>query len=107
MRFMGDWMMHRMIGESTEDYSASTAGRDRSFAGSRPHLTGTACGDSETDEYTADIGHKMAPKRTTRSTPATTTTPTTSVTDEQLKRLIDQGVADALAARDADRSRWR
>ncbi|GKC70212.1 putative reverse transcriptase domain-containing protein [Tanacetum coccineum] len=47
----------------------------------------------------------MAPKRTTRSTPATTTTPTTSVTDEQLKRLIDQGVADALAARDADRSR--
>ncbi|GJR18209.1 putative reverse transcriptase domain-containing protein [Tanacetum coccineum] len=47
---------------------------------------------------------KMAPKRTTRSTPATTITPTTSVTDEQLKRLIDQGVADALAARDADRS---
>ncbi|GJU03331.1 hypothetical protein Tco_1113669 [Tanacetum coccineum] len=47
----------------------------------------------------------MAQKRTTRSTPATTTTPTTSVTDEQLKRLIDQGVADALAARDADRSR--
>ncbi|GKA65066.1 putative reverse transcriptase domain-containing protein [Tanacetum coccineum] len=47
----------------------------------------------------------MAPKRTTRSTPATTTTPTTSVTDEQLKRLIDQGVVDALATRDADRSR--
>ncbi|GKG44281.1 hypothetical protein Tco_0485719 [Tanacetum coccineum] len=47
----------------------------------------------------------MAPKRTTRSTPATTTTPTTYVTDEQLKRLIDQGVVDALAARDADRSR--
>ncbi|GJS73442.1 reverse transcriptase domain-containing protein [Tanacetum coccineum] len=48
---------------------------------------------------------KMAPKRTTRSTPATTTIPTTSVTDEQLKRLIDQGIADALAARDANRSR--
>ncbi|GJT37919.1 hypothetical protein Tco_0937784 [Tanacetum coccineum] len=48
---------------------------------------------------------KMAPKRTTKSTLATTTTPTTSVTDEQLKRLIDQGVANALAARDADRSR--
>ncbi|GJU53057.1 reverse transcriptase domain-containing protein [Tanacetum coccineum] len=47
----------------------------------------------------------MAPKRTTRSTPTTTTIPTTSVTDEQLKRLIDQGVADALAARDADISR--
>ncbi|GKE26488.1 putative reverse transcriptase domain-containing protein, partial [Tanacetum coccineum] len=46
----------------------------------------------------------MAPKRTTRSTPATTTTPTTYVTDEQLKRLIDQGVTDALAARDAKRS---
>ncbi|GKD12033.1 hypothetical protein Tco_1196440, partial [Tanacetum coccineum] len=47
----------------------------------------------------------MAPKRTTRSTPATTTTPTTFVTDKQLKRLIDQGIADALAACDADRSR--
>ncbi|GJU64760.1 hypothetical protein Tco_1246595 [Tanacetum coccineum] len=48
---------------------------------------------------------KMAPKRTTRSTPATTTTPTTSMNDEQLIRLIDQGVADALAARDTDRTR--
>ncbi|GKB23909.1 reverse transcriptase domain-containing protein [Tanacetum coccineum] len=47
----------------------------------------------------------MAPKRTTKSTPAITTTPTTSITDEQLKRLIGQGVADALAACDADRSR--
>ncbi|GJZ24677.1 hypothetical protein Tco_0562136 [Tanacetum coccineum] len=46
---------------------------------------------------------KMAPKRATRSTQATTTT-TTSVTNAQLKALIDQGVADALAARDADRS---
>ncbi|GJZ21883.1 putative reverse transcriptase domain-containing protein [Tanacetum coccineum] len=46
----------------------------------------------------------MAPKRTTRSTPATTTTPTPSVTDEQLKRLIDQGIADALASRDPDRT---
>ncbi|GKB27070.1 hypothetical protein Tco_0866471 [Tanacetum coccineum] len=46
----------------------------------------------------------MAPKRATRSTPATTTT-TTSVTNAQLKALIDQGIADALAARDAERSR--
>ncbi|GJU64445.1 hypothetical protein Tco_1246280 [Tanacetum coccineum] len=44
-------------------------------------------------------------KRTTRSSPATTTTTTTPVTNAQLKALIDQGVADALAARDADRSR--
>ncbi|GKA95800.1 hypothetical protein Tco_0817895 [Tanacetum coccineum] len=47
----------------------------------------------------------MAPKRTTRSTPAITTTPNTYVTNEQLKRLIDQCIVDALAARDADRSR--
>ncbi|GKE31024.1 hypothetical protein Tco_1450346 [Tanacetum coccineum] len=46
----------------------------------------------------------MAPKRTTRSTSATTTTPTTYVTDEQLKILINQGVVDALAACDADKS---
>ncbi|GKE19030.1 hypothetical protein Tco_1426607 [Tanacetum coccineum] len=42
----------------------------------------------------------MAPKR--RSTTTTTTTP---VTNAQLKALIDQGVADALAARDAGRRR--
>ncbi|GJW06752.1 putative reverse transcriptase domain-containing protein [Tanacetum coccineum] len=45
----------------------------------------------------------MAPKRAIRSTSATTTT-TTSITNAQLKALIDQGVVDALAARDADRS---
>ncbi|GJW22346.1 putative reverse transcriptase domain-containing protein [Tanacetum coccineum] len=39
-----------------------------------------------------------------RSTPATTTTTTTPMTDAQLKALIDQGVTDALAACDADRS---
>ncbi|GJS10468.1 hypothetical protein Tco_0367264 [Tanacetum coccineum] len=43
----------------------------------------------------------MAPKR--RST--TTTTTTTPITDAQLKALIARGVADALAERDADRSR--
>nr|GEW39210.1 reverse transcriptase domain-containing protein [Tanacetum cinerariifolium] len=47
---------------------------------------------------------KMAPKRTTRSTPATTTTTTNPVTNAQLKVLIDQGVANALAARDTDKS---
>nr|GEX29697.1 hypothetical protein [Tanacetum cinerariifolium] len=47
----------------------------------------------------------MAPKRTTKSSPATKTTTTTPMTDAQLKALIDQGVADALAALDADRSR--
>ncbi|GJX41013.1 putative reverse transcriptase domain-containing protein [Tanacetum coccineum] len=48
----------------------------------------------------------MAPKRTTRSTPAIITNPTTttSVTNAQLKAMIDQGVTDALAARDADRN---
>ncbi|GKD94956.1 hypothetical protein Tco_1374793 [Tanacetum coccineum] len=46
----------------------------------------------------------MAPKRTTRSTPATTTLTTTSITNAQLKAMIDQGVTAALAARDADRS---
>ncbi|GJR62734.1 RNA-directed DNA polymerase, eukaryota [Tanacetum coccineum] len=46
----------------------------------------------------------MAPKkRTTRTSPATTTT--TPVTNAQLKALIDQGIADALVERHADRSR--
>ncbi|GJS09529.1 hypothetical protein Tco_0366325 [Tanacetum coccineum] len=46
----------------------------------------------------------MAPKRTTRSTPAATTATTTTVTNAQLKAMIHQGVIAALAARDADRS---
>ncbi|GJS10283.1 hypothetical protein Tco_0367079 [Tanacetum coccineum] len=68
--------------------------------GNRPYLTSTAHRATNTDEDTADT----APKRTTRSTPATTTNPTTSMTNAQLKALIDQGIANALAARDADRS---
>ncbi|GJQ94830.1 putative reverse transcriptase domain-containing protein [Tanacetum coccineum] len=48
----------------------------------------------------------MAPKkRTTRSSPATTTTTTTPMTEDQLKALIAQGVADVLAERDVTRSR--
>nr|GEU40492.1 hypothetical protein [Tanacetum cinerariifolium] len=47
---------------------------------------------------------KMAQTRsTTRVSPGTTTT-TTSVINAQLKALIDQGVANALAARDAKRT---
>nr|GEX21944.1 reverse transcriptase domain-containing protein [Tanacetum cinerariifolium] len=48
---------------------------------------------------------KMEQKITTKSSPATTTTTITPVTDAQLKVLIGQGITDALAARDADRSR--
>ncbi|GJS62074.1 hypothetical protein Tco_0656858 [Tanacetum coccineum] len=74
MRYMGDWMMHRMIGESTRDYSASLADRDFSLESSTPRSTGTACGDTKTDEYTADTGNDKP------------------------------GVTDALAARDANRN---
>ncbi|GJW56868.1 putative reverse transcriptase domain-containing protein, partial [Tanacetum coccineum] len=41
----------------------------------------------------------------TKTTPATTTTTITLVTDEQLKTLIAQGVADVLAEREATRSK--
>ncbi|GJS28107.1 hypothetical protein Tco_0488727 [Tanacetum coccineum] len=46
---------------------------------------------------------RKAPR--TRITPATTTTTTTPMTDEQLKILIAQGVANVLVERDATRSR--
>ncbi|GJW88776.1 putative reverse transcriptase domain-containing protein [Tanacetum coccineum] len=76
---------------------------------SRPRSTGTACGDTEIDKYTADTGDstagtKMTPKRATKSTPAATTATTTTVTNAQLQAIIDQGVTAALAARDADRN---
>ncbi|GJS77532.1 putative reverse transcriptase domain-containing protein [Tanacetum coccineum] len=49
----------------------------------------------------------MAPKRTTRSKPATPTPnePTTTVTEAQLQALIDQGVAAAMAEAEASRAR--
>nr|GEY36282.1 hypothetical protein [Tanacetum cinerariifolium] len=46
---------------------------------------------------------KMAPKRTTRSTPVITT-PTNSVTNAQLQAMIDQGITAALVARDVNRN---
>nr|GEU90914.1 retrotransposon protein, putative, Ty3-gypsy subclass [Tanacetum cinerariifolium] len=61
-------------------------------------------------QLTATLGFvyfiKMAPrKRTTSTSPATTnTTTTTPVIDAQLRALIAQGVAAALAEHDADRS---
>ncbi|GJU72580.1 hypothetical protein Tco_1263985 [Tanacetum coccineum] len=50
---------------------------------------------------------KMAPKRTTRSTPVTPapTATTTTVTEAQLQALIDQGVAAAMAEAEASRVR--
>ncbi|GKB10749.1 putative reverse transcriptase domain-containing protein [Tanacetum coccineum] len=54
----------------------------------------------EAQDARAENGTKIA----TRSTPTTETTTTTYVTNAQLKALIDQGVAVALAARDVDRS---
>nr|GEZ23638.1 hypothetical protein [Tanacetum cinerariifolium] len=46
------------------------------------------------DRSAAITALKMAPKkRTTRATPATTTTPTTIVTDAQLRAIIDRGCA--------------
>ncbi|GJS84422.1 putative reverse transcriptase domain-containing protein [Tanacetum coccineum] len=80
--------------------SVSTAVRDCSFTSNRPHQTGIVHRGTKTTKETIDPDdRKMAPKRTTRSGPATTTT-ITSVTDAQLKAMIDQGVTVALAARD-------
>ncbi|GJS80815.1 hypothetical protein Tco_0747356 [Tanacetum coccineum] len=65
--------------------------------------------DPEPQDGPAEAGSstimKMLPtRRATRTTPATTTAPTTTVTEAQLQALIDQGVAAALAERDASRS---
>nr|GEX51383.1 putative reverse transcriptase domain-containing protein [Tanacetum cinerariifolium] len=51
------------------------------------------------------VMNKMAPKkRTMRAMPATTTTPTTTVTNAQLQALIDRGIAAAIAEHDADKT---
>ncbi|GJR95340.1 putative reverse transcriptase domain-containing protein [Tanacetum coccineum] len=100
----------RDVGYGIAYSGGSTAVRDYRVASNRPHPIGTACGDTKTDEYTANIvvySTKMEPKkRTTRSTLASTTadtTATTSVTNAQLQAMIDQDVTAALVARDAIR----
>nr|GEW09706.1 putative reverse transcriptase domain-containing protein [Tanacetum cinerariifolium] len=107
------------------DYSRDTSGGDQGVIGSRPQATGTVHTCTDCTELMSDLAAcssrthsdlrgcqspntargKMAPKRTTRANPTTTTTTTTtSVTDAQLEALIEQGVAKALAARDANRN---
>nr|GFB94128.1 hypothetical protein [Tanacetum cinerariifolium] len=76
--------------------NAALAARDANQTGDDSHTSKTGVRRTE---------RKMAPKRTTRSSLAITTTTTTFVTNAQLKALINQGAANALAARDADRSR--
>ncbi|GJY99254.1 ribonuclease H-like domain-containing protein [Tanacetum coccineum] len=54
------------------------------------------------DEFRSSLSVRSSPTQTARGSTETTTT--TSVTNAQLKALIEQGIADALAARDADKS---
>nr|GEY84485.1 putative reverse transcriptase domain-containing protein [Tanacetum cinerariifolium] len=120
-------MIYAMIEEKRDDqalqnYSWDTAGGDQGVTGSRPQATGTVHTSIDCTEVMSDSpdcssrthldlrglqspSTAREPKRTTRANPATTTTTTTtSVTDAQLESLIEQGVAKALAARDADRN---
>nr|GFC23608.1 hypothetical protein [Tanacetum cinerariifolium] len=106
------------------DYSRDTAKGDQEVAGSTPQATGTVHTGTDCTEVMSDLADcssraysdlrgRQSPSiargtgggRTTRANPATkTTTTTTSVTDSQLEVLIEQGVAKALAACDADRN---
>ncbi|GKA36488.1 hypothetical protein Tco_0722979 [Tanacetum coccineum] len=53
-------------GESTADYSASTANGDCKVTGSRPHPTGTACGDTNTIKDIADTCDRALESARTR-----------------------------------------
>nr|GEY16426.1 putative reverse transcriptase domain-containing protein [Tanacetum cinerariifolium] len=90
-----DEIVETMQGEPATDETklgGSTAFRDRGVVVGKPQETGKSW-------------LKMAPKRTTKANPATTTnTTTTTVTDAQLKARIEQGLNAVLAARDVDRN---
>ncbi|GJS97816.1 putative reverse transcriptase domain-containing protein [Tanacetum coccineum] len=73
-----DRRAHARIALLMEREARLSSDGDCILASSRPRSTGIACGDTKTDEYIPDIA--------------------------QLKVMIDQGVTDALAARDADRN---
>ncbi|GKC84975.1 hypothetical protein Tco_1140692, partial [Tanacetum coccineum] len=69
-----------------------------SITGSIPASMALENGTKKSHKVNTSHNVRALPKRATRSTT------TTSVTNAQLKALIDQGVADALAVRNADRS---
>ncbi|GKD52864.1 hypothetical protein Tco_1286251 [Tanacetum coccineum] len=94
------------VGESSSAPTARPIGGFRADYGFVATLDGAPVTD-ETElgrRLTNFVTTKMAPKRATISTPAATATTTTTVTNDQLKEMIDQGVTNALAARDADRN---
>ncbi|GKE33309.1 hypothetical protein Tco_1452631, partial [Tanacetum coccineum] len=57
---------HAYIALLMEREARLSPDRDCCFASSRPRLTGTACGDTKTDEYTADTGDSTAGTTETR-----------------------------------------
>nr|GEW21859.1 reverse transcriptase domain-containing protein [Tanacetum cinerariifolium] len=100
-----DEIVNTMQEAPTTDETYTTF-KDRGVAGGRPQETGIVHKGAKTANETSDPDdQKMAPKRTTRANPSTTTnTITTTVTDAQLKALIEQRVNAALAARHVDRN---
>nr|GEU45709.1 hypothetical protein [Tanacetum cinerariifolium] len=84
----------------------STAFRDHGVVGGRLQETGIVHRGTKTADETSDPDdRKMAPKRTIRANPATTTNTTiTTMTDAQLKALIEQSINVALPAHDVDRN---
>ncbi|GJR76460.1 hypothetical protein Tco_0088825 [Tanacetum coccineum] len=88
------------------DNHYETAVRSRSRDIGRGRSVLDLCnGDHEDRQNTRPSSvEEMAPKRAPRSTPVIENPTTTTVTNGQLQAMIDQGVTDALTARDANRN---
>ncbi|GJR39769.1 hypothetical protein Tco_1215453 [Tanacetum coccineum] len=85
----------RIAWTSSEERSAAIEAHVRTLEAQSPRM-----GQLRLAAAVSHVSFKMPPKRRTRrATPATTTAPTTTVTDAQLQALINQGVATALACR--------
>nr|GEZ46930.1 putative reverse transcriptase domain-containing protein [Tanacetum cinerariifolium] len=74
------------------------------ITGNRPFMTDTANRGTDSAKDIADTDENGTKKNNEVNISLTSPT-TTPMTNVQLKALIDQGIIDALAARDADRSR--
>nr|GEU53121.1 putative reverse transcriptase domain-containing protein [Tanacetum cinerariifolium] len=88
--------------DDAQDDRLLMSGQLNSLRRDRPQMIDTARRGTDSAEDIVDSDGSTT--KTTRASLATTTT-TTPVTNSQLKALIDQGVANALATYDADRSR--
>ncbi|GJS60459.1 hypothetical protein Tco_0655243 [Tanacetum coccineum] len=100
----GDEYVHDDVDEEMKDVEDTETGKDDDEI-TDAEKTEVTKGDREQSRKLPVTSSRLSVSSVLKMPPKRTTATTTPLTDAQIKALIAQGVADALAERDADRSR--